>query len=99
MAIRKRKKSKAAHKRTKKVGKQKRRLRAALLRRGLTHAEMKRYDQVLEHQLKGLLSPRELKASRTYHLPYRKGKGSQAEMAKHMRDQRAIAAALDLERK
>jgi arsenate reductase-like glutaredoxin family protein len=55
MAIRKRKKSKAAHKRTKKRGTERRRLEVKLRREGLTKAELKRWNKGLDHDVRGLL--------------------------------------------
>ena len=52
MAIRKRKKSKAAHKRTKKVGLMRRRLKAKLRREGFTKTELKNWKKLSEHEVK-----------------------------------------------
>lgn len=59
MAIRKRKKSKAAHKRTKKSGLMKRRLYAKIRRhgiltkKGISNSDLKKWDKLIDHEVRG----------------------------------------------
>ncbi len=68
MAAKKRKKrGKAAYKRTKKVAAMKRKLRRTLRTAGLTTIQLKKYDKMLEHGLRGILSEKDLKETRIYY--------------------------------
>jgi hypothetical protein len=55
MAVRNRKKKSAAHKRTKRAGLMKKRLYAKLRRIGLTPVELKSWNKVLDHEVKGIM--------------------------------------------